>query len=293
VSFIDDYSRMTWVVMMKNKSDAFSNFKQWKALVENQLGKKIKKLHTDNGLKFCWKDFDSLCADEGIARHHTVRNTPQQNGVAERMNQTLLERARCMLSQAGLSRRFWAEAVKTACYLINRSPHTWINLKTPFKMWSGKPADYSVLRVFGSTTSYHVSEGKLEPRAKKGVFVGYGDGVKGYRIWSSAESRVILSRDVVFDENSMLNASVERSTESETSVESDSVEKHVELQVESTDMQQSVDPNQHYTDLDNEPESDPSQSTETSVGRHTNINQQSLATSRPRRSNVGIPPRRY
>jgi ATP-binding cassette subfamily B (MDR/TAP) protein 1 len=166
------------------------------------------------------------------------------------------------------------------------SPHTGFNLKTPFEMWLGKPADYSVLRVFGSTAYYHVSEGKLEPRAKKGVFVGYGDGVKGYRIWSLAESRVILSRDVMFDENSMLNSSVGRSTELETSAEYDSVEEQVELQVESTDMQQSVDPNQHYADLDNEPESDPSQPTETTVGRHTNINQQSLAASRPRRSNL-------
>ncbi|KAL6187297.1 hypothetical protein ACLB2K_038697 [Fragaria x ananassa] len=102
-----------------------------------------------------------------------------QNGVAERMNQTLLERARCMLSNAGLERRFWVEAVSTACYLINRGPHTGIHLKTPYEMWSGKSADYSNLRVFGCTAYYHVSEGKLEPRAKKGVFVGYGDGVKG------------------------------------------------------------------------------------------------------------------
>ncbi|KAL6124839.1 hypothetical protein ACLB2K_077348 [Fragaria x ananassa] len=124
VSMIDDYSRMTWVFVMKHKNDVFKNFKQWKALVENQTGKKIKRLRTDNGLKFCSAEFDELCKTEGIARHHTVRNTPQQNGVVERMNQTLLERARCMLSNAGLERRYWAEAVSTACYLINRGPHT-------------------------------------------------------------------------------------------------------------------------------------------------------------------------
>ena len=132
-----------------------------------------------------------------MLRHHTVRNTPQQNGVVERMNQTLLERARCMLSNAGLTRRFWAEAVSTACYLINRGPLTGINLKTPFEKWSGKPADYFDLRVFGCTIYYHVNEGKLEPRAKRRVFVGYEDGVKGYRILSPSENRVILSRNVV------------------------------------------------------------------------------------------------
>ena len=117
------------------------------------------------------------------------------------MNRTLLERARCLLLNAGLDRSFWAEALNTACYLINRSPATAIDCKTPIEVWSGKPADYSKLRVFRCPTYYHVSEGKLDPRAKKGIFLGYGDGVKGYRIWSPSERRVILSRDVTFDED--------------------------------------------------------------------------------------------
>ncbi|KAJ4701403.1 Retrovirus-related Pol polyprotein from transposon TNT 1-94 [Melia azedarach] len=158
MSMIDDFSRMTWVFIMKHKSEAFKNFRQWKALVENQTGKKIKRLRTDNGLEFYWSEFVEFCKNGGIVRHHTIRDTPQQNGVAERMNQTLLERARCMLSNAELTRRFWVEAVSTACYLINRGPHTGINLKTPFEVWSGKPADYSNLRAFGCTVYYHVNE---------------------------------------------------------------------------------------------------------------------------------------
>jgi len=106
LSIIDNYSRMSWVFMMKHKSEAFNNFKQWKTLVENQTGKKIKRLHIDNGLEFCSSEFDEFYHSEGIARHCTVRATPQQNGVAEHLNQTLLERARCMLSNAGLTRRF-------------------------------------------------------------------------------------------------------------------------------------------------------------------------------------------
>jgi transposase InsO family protein len=144
-------------------------------------------------LEFCWSEFNEFCKTEGIVRHRTVRNTPQQNGVAERMNQTLLERARCMISNVGLTRTFWAEAVSTSCYLINCGPHTCINLKTPYELWSGKSANYSNLRAFGCTVYYHVNEGKLEPRAKKVVFIGYGDSVKGYRIWSPSEKRVILT----------------------------------------------------------------------------------------------------
>lgn len=101
----------------------FVTFKQWKALVEKQTGKKIKRLRTSNGLEFFDGDFNKFCKDEGIVRHLTVRGTPQQNGVAERMNRTLLEKVRCMLSNSGLSNDFWAEAASTACYLVNRSPN--------------------------------------------------------------------------------------------------------------------------------------------------------------------------
>ncbi|GJU35103.1 retrovirus-related pol polyprotein from transposon TNT 1-94 [Tanacetum coccineum] len=190
LSIIDDFSRMTWVFMMKHKSEAFEKFKHWKILIENQTGRKIKRLRTDNGLEFCSREFNDFCRDEGIARHYTVRYTPQQNGVAERMNRTLLERTRCQLLNAGLDRSFWAEALNTACYLINRSPATAIDCKTPIEVWSGKPADYSKLRVFGCPAYYHVSEGKLDPRGEKGIFMGYGEGVKGYRIWSPSEIRV-------------------------------------------------------------------------------------------------------
>ncbi|KAJ9547247.1 hypothetical protein OSB04_019790 [Centaurea solstitialis] len=169
-------------------------------------GKKIKRLRTDNGLEFCSGEFDRFCKDEGIARHRTVRHTPQQNGVAERMNRTLLERVRCVLSNAGLPRSFWAEALNTVCYLVKRSPATAIDCKTPFEVWSGKPEDYTGLRVFGCPSYYHVSEGKLEPRSKKGLFMGYGDDVKGYRIWCLDKRKVILSRDVKFDEESMLRS---------------------------------------------------------------------------------------
>ncbi|KAJ4717014.1 Retrovirus-related Pol polyprotein from transposon TNT 1-94 [Melia azedarach] len=277
VSMIDDFSRMTWVFIMKHKSEAFKNFRQWKALVENQTGKKIKRLRTDNGLEFCWSEFDEFCKNEGIARHHTVRDTPQQNGVAERMNQTLLERARCMLSNAELTKRLWAEAVSTACYLINRGPHTGINLKTPFEVWSGKPADYSNLRAFGCTVYYHVNEGKLEPRAKKGVFVGYGDGVKGYRIWSPSEKRVILSRNVVFDENSMFNPTVKSIVVSENG----SVEKQVEQQV-TLDESEPQHKDQH-----------PQSESESSGSSLPVASQHSLALNRSKRANYGIPPKRY
>ena len=121
------------------------------------------------------------------------------------MNRTLLEKVRCMLSNAGLSKQFWAEAVMYASHLINRLPSSALNGKKPFEVWSGKPTnDYDTLRVFGSTTYYHVKESKLDPKAKKALFMGITSGVKGYRLWCLSSKKIIFSRDVTFDESTML-----------------------------------------------------------------------------------------
>jgi len=143
VSFIDDFSRRCWVYSIRRKADVPAVFKTFKARVELESEKKIKCLRTDNGGEYTSDEFDNFCQHEGIKRQFTMTYTPQQNGVAERMNKTLLERTRVMLKAAGLGKSFWAEAVNTACYVINRSPSTAIELKTPMEMWTGKPADYS------------------------------------------------------------------------------------------------------------------------------------------------------
>jgi len=138
---------------------------------------------------------------EGIDRHFTVRKIPQQNGIGEKMNKTLLEKVCCMLSNVELPKNFWAEALVYACYLVNRLPSSVIGGKTPLKVWSGKAAqDYDSLRVFGCPAYYHVKEDKLDLRAKKGVFVGFKRGIKGYKIWDPKDRKFVLSRDVTFDE---------------------------------------------------------------------------------------------
>jgi len=131
MTIIDDFSRKLWVYFLKHKNEAFSTFKEWKLLIENQTGKKIKRLRTDNGLEFCSNEFNDFCKKEGISRHLTIPGTPQQNEVTERMNRAILERVRCMLSHSGLSKSFWAEAASTTCYLINRSPNRSIDCNIP------------------------------------------------------------------------------------------------------------------------------------------------------------------
>ena len=110
-----------------------------------------------------------------------------------------------MLSNAGLGKQFWAEAVMYASHLINRLPSASLNSKTPLEVWSGKPInDYDSLRVFGSIAYYHVKESKLDPRAKKALFMGVTLGVKGYRLWCLSSKKIISNRDVTFDESAML-----------------------------------------------------------------------------------------
>jgi len=190
---------------MKHKEKVVELFVELKKDLEKSTGRKIKVLQSDNGGEYKSDSFLKLCRDEGIDMHFTVRKTPLQNGVTERMNRTLLQKVRCILSNIGLSKNFWDEALSYACYLVNRLPSSAIGGKTPLEVWSEKTAqDYNSLRIFGYPTYYHIKEGNLDPRAKKRVFVGFKKGVKGYNIWDPKNKKCVLSRDVTFDEASML-----------------------------------------------------------------------------------------
>ncbi|KAL1536649.1 Retrovirus-related Pol polyprotein from transposon TNT 1-94 [Salvia divinorum] len=135
LSIIDDYSRRVWVYILKDKAQAFEKFKIWCVEVEVEKGKSLKCLRTDNGLEFLSLEFQKFCSDKGIKRHRTVPNNPQQNGTAERMNRTLMERVRCMMLGSGVPKKFWREAVTTAATLINKCPSSAIDFDTPDLRW--------------------------------------------------------------------------------------------------------------------------------------------------------------
>lgn len=149
ITFIDDYSRKTWVYFLKHKDEAFGAFVEWSVMVENQAERKIKILRTDNGLEFCNNQFNEYCKDRGIVRHRTCAYTPQQNGVAEGMNRTIMEKVRSMLSDSGMPKTFWAEAAYTAVILINKTPSSAVNFEIPDKKWTNKAPVYSYLKRFG------------------------------------------------------------------------------------------------------------------------------------------------
>ena len=202
LTFIDDKSRFTWVYFLRTKGEVFEKFQEWQSMVEKASGKKVKVLRSDNGGEYTSHEFQRYLKKEGIRHETTIPKTPEQNGVAERMNRTLVEMARSMLHT--MDRKFWAEAVANSVYLRNRSPTTAVPQMTPYEAWNGSKPDVSHLREFGCPCYAHVPKDerkKLDPKAKKCIFLGYGDCVKGYRLYDESRSHVMYSRDVKFDES--------------------------------------------------------------------------------------------
>ena len=177
VTFIDDFSRKVWVYFLKHKSDVFETFKKWKAEVESQSGLKVKCLRSDNGGEYEKLEFKAFCAAEGIKLMRIVPCKARQNWIAERMNWTLNEHARSIRIHYGLPKTFWADAVSTAAYLINRGPSVPVGLKIPEKVWTWKELQYSHSSTFGCCAYVHVDpekRDKLDAKAVKCYFIGYG-----------------------------------------------------------------------------------------------------------------------
>ena len=180
----------------------FDYFLEWKALVEKATKKKIRTLRTDNGGEYTSTQFQEYLKAEGIRHELTVPKTPQQNGVAERLNRTLVETARSMLLDAKLPKQFWAEAISTAVYLKNRSPSKALNM-TPYEVWHGRKSKVNHFRVFGSDAYAHISRderAKFDSKTRKCIMLGYGNVTKGYRLYDLTQRKIIHSRDVQFNE---------------------------------------------------------------------------------------------
>ena len=172
-------------------------------MVEKSSGKRVKTLWTDNGEEYTSKQFEDFLKRKGIHYEHTVSKTPKQNGVAERMNRTLVETVRAILSDTKFAKKFWVEALSTAAYVHNRSPTTAVEGMIPYEAWNGCKPNVSHFRIFGCGAYVHIpkhGKSKMDPKAKKSIFLGYGIGVKSYRLYDTSEVRVILAKDVIFDE---------------------------------------------------------------------------------------------
>ena len=182
ITFIDDFSRFGHVYLISHKSEALDCFIRYMNEVENQTERKVKTLRTDRGGEYLSDMFKTICNDRGIIRQLTIPGTPQQNGVAERRNRTLLEMVRSMMAQANLPISYWGDALLTAAYILNKVPSKSVP-STPYERWTGRKPDLSNLRPWGSAAYVHDSShkyGKLGPRGKKCIFIRYHETSKGY-----------------------------------------------------------------------------------------------------------------
>lgn len=201
LTFIDDYSRKVFCYFLNGKDEVFDKFVKFINFVENQTERRVKILRTDNGREYLSRRFMKYFEAKGIKHQLTTPYTPQQNGIAERANRTIVERARCLLHDADLPKRFWAEASSMAVYLMNRSVNTNRLDKTPEELWSGKKVDLSKLKLFGTKVMVHVPKEKRKKwdyKSEKLIFVGYDENTKGYRCIDRDTGKIMLSRDIKF-----------------------------------------------------------------------------------------------
>jgi hypothetical protein len=210
VSFIDDYSLKTWVYFLNSKDEVFGKFKEFKALIENLSERKIKTLRSYNGGEYTSKEFVNFCKYVGIKRELITPYNPQQNGVVERKNKTIMEATKTMILDQDLPMHLWAEAGRTIVYVHNRLSHSALGFKTPEEMFSGKKPEVIHLKIFGCPVFVHIPKEKrtkLDPSGKRGIFVGYCEVSKVFRIYISGYHHIDISRDVTFDEDATLKKS--------------------------------------------------------------------------------------
>ncbi|GJS93154.1 putative ribonuclease H-like domain-containing protein [Tanacetum coccineum] len=200
----DDYSRFSWVFFLATKDETSGILKSFITGVENLIDQRVKVIRCDNGTEFKNKEMNQFCKRKGIKREFSVARTPQQNGVAERKNRTLIEASRIMLADSKLPTTFWAKAINTTCYVQNRvlviKPHN----KTPYEIFLSRKPALGFMRPFGcSVTILNTIDhlGKFDGKADEGFFVGYSINSKAFRVFNSKTRIVEEKLHVQFSEN--------------------------------------------------------------------------------------------
>jgi transposase InsO family protein len=201
---VDDYSRWMWIHLLKTKDQACSAFKKTKALAENASNRCIKVLRSDRGGEFLWTELAQVCEEAGIEHQFTAPYSPQQNGVIEHRNRTVMAMACSLLKSMRLQGVLCGEAVRHDTYLLNRLPTKSMGDQTPFEAWSGKKPHLAHLRVFGCVahakiTTPHLR--KLKDHRKMLVYFGIEEGSKAHPLFDPHHKKICVSRDVIFQEH--------------------------------------------------------------------------------------------
>ena len=203
ITFIDDCTSFRTSYLLKRKSEAFEAFKSFKAYAENQLNVKIKSMQDDKAGEYMSKAFIKFCDDCGIVRRHTVRNRPQQNGVAERANRTMSDDITAMLAEARLPPSFWGECLLAQLHIWNRLPTSTLSNMTPWEAWFKQKPDIGHLRIWGCLAYVFIQRDQrksLQTHMVKCIFVGYPKGYKGWKFYNPVTKKFIISERAEFDE---------------------------------------------------------------------------------------------
>ena len=214
-TFLDDYSKLSVVVPMKQKGEVAKVAEHVLNRLEVQSGKKLKTVRTDRGKEYVNKALEEVLGGKGTVHEKTAPYSAEQNGSAERLNRVLEEKIRAMLEDSGLPKEMWAEAVVTANYTRNRTPVS-AHGRTPWEAFFGEKPSVGHMRVFGARAFMHVPKQKrrkLEPVSERGVFVGYEPDSKAYRVLRESDGKILISRDVIFDEGDGGSGVVELSSD--------------------------------------------------------------------------------
>ena len=250
ITFIDDYTKYTYIYILKNKNEAFEVFKRYKNEVENLHNKRIKQLRSDNGMEYISKEFNNYLMEHGITRKLTNVYSPNENGVAERKNRTLCEMGRALLFQSNLEKQLWGEAVSTSNFLRNRLLTKGNGgMKSPYEMWFNRKPIYKNLKVFGCVAYAHIKQErqKFDKKSTKCIFIGYSLDKNGYRLYNLENNEVIVSRDVKFAENEFLKDNIHKEVE-------DVIEYENNKYITTYDNEESINDNDEVDDNDDEDE---------------------------------------
>ncbi|XP_062104243.1 uncharacterized protein LOC133815415 [Humulus lupulus] len=199
---VDDFSRFTWVIFLKLKNDVLENLVKFCKSVQNEKGYSITSIRSDHGGEFDNDALELFCDEHGFNHNFSAPRTPQQNGVVERKNRTIQEMARSMLNEISLPKYFWAEAVNTSCYILNRVFIRPNMNKTPYELWKGRKPNIGYFRVFGCKCYILNTKdnlGKFDAKSDVGIFIGYSTHSKAYRIYNKRTNVVEESIHVAFD----------------------------------------------------------------------------------------------
>ena len=200
ISFVDVFSRYTWIFLIKQKSEALEILKCFKSQVELQLNAKIITVQSDWGGEY--RPFTNLLAFFGVTHRKSCPGVHEQNGLIERKHRHIVEHGSALLAQSSLPFKFWGEAFRTAVYLHNRLPTPILSNKSPFEILFHQKPNYSLLRVFGCLCYPNMrpyNNHKLAYRSTECTFLGYSANHKGYKCLDK-NGRIYICRDVIFDE---------------------------------------------------------------------------------------------